>query len=510
MKQTLTIIISCFIIASGFAQVKPASLFSDNMVLQRETNVPVWGTASNGESVTVDFEGQKLTTTAKDGKWKVSLKPLKAGGPFTMTIKGSNTVTIKNILVGEVWLCSGQSNMERAMIYDTAGKEAIANSTNDMFRWATIPHNSKDTVQTEVACKWVSANPMTTKFFSATAYWYGSKLQKELGVPVGIINSSFGGTIIESWVSNKTLTSLGLPKDGYNDPVIARANYETKKAKAQPLVDKYNAEKEAAKQQHLPIPPPPAGMIVVGDYRGPNVLYNGMIAPLIPFAIKGMVWYQGENNAYVGRNTYYQLLPALIKEWRSEWGEGNIPFFIVQLCPYHKKVTDPNLPSGIAAVSDAQRSALSEPNTALLVTTDLVEPDGDVHYKRKEPLGARLVLAAKAMAYNQKVEYSGPLYKSVEFKGNKAILSFTHIGGGLVAKDTALTGFTIAGEDKKFYVGNVIIEGDKVIVTNPNVPNPKSVRYGWADHPWPDLNFWNKAGLPAAVFRTDNWELPIK
>ncbi len=510
MKQTLTIIISCFIIASGFAQVKPASLFSDNMVLQRETNVPVWGTASNGESVTVEFEGQKLSTTAKDGKWKVSLKPLKAGGPFTMTIKGNNTVTIKNILVGEVWLCSGQSNMERAMIYDTSAKEAIANSTNELFRWATIQHNSKDTVQTEVTCKWVSANPMTTKFFSATAYWYGSKLQKELGVPVGIINSSFGGTIIESWVSNKTLTSLGLPKDGYNDPVIARANYETKKAKAQPLVDKYNAEKETAKQQHLPIPPPPTGMIVVGDYRGPNVLYNGMIAPLIPFSIKGMVWYQGENNAYVGQNTYYQLLPALIKEWRSEWGEGNIPFFVVQLCPYRKKTIDPSLPSAIATVSDAQRSALSEPNTALLVTTDLVEPDGDVHYKRKEPLGARLVLAAKAMAYNQKVEYSGPLYKSVEFKGNKAILSFTHIGGGLVAKDTALTGFTIAGEDKKFYVGNVIIEGDKVIVTNPNVANPKSVRYGWADHPWPDLNFWNKAGLPAAVFRTDNWELPLK
>ena len=209
-------------------------------------------------------------------------------------------------------------------------------------------------------------------------------------------------------------------------------------------------------------------------------------------------------------NTYYQLLPALIKEWRSDWGQGNIPFFIVQLCPNRKKTTDPTLPSGIATVSDAQRSALSEPNTALLVTTDLVEPDGDVHYKRKEPLGARLVLAAKAMAYNQKVEYSGPIYKSVEFKGNKGILSFTHIGGGLVAKDTALTGFTIAGEDNKFYVGNAVIEGDKVIVTNPNVPNPKSVRYGWADHPWPDLNFWNKAGLPAAVFRTDNWELPIK
>lgn len=509
MKHTITTIASFFLLGSGFAQVKPASLFSDNMVLQREANVPVWGTASEGESVSVEFEGQKLTTTAKDGKWKVSLKPLKAGGPFTMTIKGSNTISIKNILVGEVWLCSGQSNMEINLSHDTSSVQAIANSTNDLFRWATIPHNSKDTVQTEVACKWVSSNPATAKFFSATAYWFGSKLQKELGVPVGIVNSSYGGTPIEAWINEKTLAELPIKKDINSDPTLAKADYKIKKDKAQPILDKYNADKEAAKQQHLPSPPSPAGL--VGPYRGPNVLYNGMIAPLIPFAIKGMVWYQGENNSYVGRaNTYYQLLPALIKEWRGEWGEGNIPFFIVQLCPNRKKTTDPNLPSGIATVSDAQRSALSEPNTALLVTTDLVEPDGDVHYKRKEPLGARLVLAAKAMAYNQKVEYSGPLYKSVEFKGNKAILSFTHVGGGLVAKDTALTGFTIAGEDKKFYVGNATIEGEKVIVTNPNVPNPKSVRYGWADHPWPDLNFWNKAGLPAEVFRTDTWELPLK
>jgi len=509
MKHTITTIVFCLLLSIGFSQVKPASLFSDNMVLQRETNVPVWGTAPTGEYVTVEFEGQKLTTTAKDGKWKVNLKPLKAGGPFTMTIKGKNTVTINNILVGEVWLCSGQSNMERALIYDTVAKDAIANSTNEQLRLITIPHNARDTPQSEVTCKWVSSSPTTTKLFSATAYWFGSKLQKELGVPIGIINSSYGGTPIEAWVSENTLSNLPIPKDNYSDPTLAKADYKIKKDKAQPILDKFNADKEAAKQQHLPAPPTPTG--IIGSYRGPNVLYNGMISPLIPYAIKGMVWYQGENNSYVGRaNTYYQLLPALIKEWRSDWGQGNIPFFIVQLCPNRKKTTDLTLPSGIATVSDAQRSALSEPNTALLVTTDLVEPDGDVHYKRKEPLGARLVLAAKAMAYNQKVEYSGPLYKSVEFKGNKGILSFTHIGGGLVAKDTALTGFTIAGEDKKFYVGNAVIEGDKVIVTNPNVPNPKSVRYGWADHPWPDLNFWNKAGLPAAVFRTDNWELPLK
>jgi len=509
MKHTITTIVFCLLLSIGFAQVKPASLFSDNMVLQREINVPVWGTASTGESVTVEFEGQKLTTTAKDGKWKVNLKPLKAGGPFTMTIKGKNTVTINNILVGEVWLCSGQSNMERALIYDTVAKDAIANSTNEQLRLITIPHNSMDTPTVEVNCKWVASSPTTTKLFSATAFWFGSKLQKELGVPVGIINASYGGTPIEAWISEKTLADLPIKKDINSVPALAKADYNLKKEKAQPILDKYNADKEAAKQQHLPSPPAPAGL--VGPYRGPNVLYNGMIAPLIPYAIKGMVWYQGENNSYVGRaNTYYQLLPALIKEWRSEWGEGNIPFFIVQLCPNRKKTTDPTLPSGIATVSDAQRSALSEPNTALLVTTDLVEPDGDVHYKRKEPLGARLVLAADALAYGKKIEYSGPLYKNVEFKGNKAILSFSHIGGGLVAKDTALTGFTIAGEDKKFFVGNATIEGDKVIVTNPNVANPKSVRYGWADHPWPDLNCWNKAGLPAAVFRTDTWELPVK
>jgi len=487
------------------AQVKQASLFSDNMVLQRDSYVPVWGTATEGDAVTVEFEGQKLTTTTNQGKWKVNLKPLKAGGPFTMTIKGSNLIILRNILVGEVWLCSGQSNMERALNYDTSAKEAIANSANDRFRFVTIPHNPKATPQTEVSCKWVTSNPLTTKTFSATAYWFGIKLQKELGVPIGIINCSYGGTPIEGWINEKTLVNLGLPKDGNNDPALSRADYERRKEKMKPIVDKYNKDKEIARQQHLPAPPAPAGM--VGDYRGPNVLYNEMIVPLIRYAVKGIVWYQGENNSYVGRaNTYYQLLPALIKEWR----EGNIPFFIVQLCPNRKKTTDPNLPSGIATVSDAQRSALSEPNTALQVTTDLAEPDGDVHFKRKEPLGARLVLAADALAYGKKIEYSGPLYKNVMFRKNEAIIGFTHIGGGLVAKETVLTGFTIAGEDKKFYIGNAVIEGSKIVVTNPEVPNPKSVRYAWTDHPSPNVNLWNKAGLPASVFRTDNWVLPAK
>lgn len=507
IKSIAILPVLLLIVCGSMAQVKPNSIFSDNMVLQRQAVVPVWGTASEGEKVVVQFMDQKIETITKNGKWKVSLQPLKAGGPFSMSIIGSNTIILNNILVGEVWLCTGQSNMERALHYDTSGKEAIANSTNSMLRMVSIPHNSKDTPQENIACQWVVSNPKNTTNFSATAYWFGSKLQKQLGVPVGLINSSFGGTTIECWVSKEVLENLQLPKDKNTDPVMAKADYDERAAKVKPLLDKYIAEKNEARQQGKPSPVMPGGM--VGDYRGPNVLYNGMIAPLANYCVKGMIWYQGENNAGVGRaNTYYQLLPALIKQWRTDWQNKNLPFLVVQLTPFRKKTTNPNLPSGIATVSDAQRLAFDQPNTAVVVTTDLSEPDGDVHYKRKEPLGDRLLLAAKAIAYGEKIEYSGPLYKDVKFIGDKATVGFTHIGGGLVAKDGVLSGFTISGDDKVFYAADAKIVGDKVIVSNPSVTNPKAVRYGWADNP--TVNLWNKAGLPAAIFRTDNWDLPNK
>jgi sialate O-acetylesterase len=478
------------------------------MVLQQKSLVKIWGTAAPGEKVTVTFRDQTVSTVAgADGNWLLQLQCKSAGGPFPMSLAGSNTINLPNVYVGEVWLLSGQSNMEYALWHCIGGADAIANSTNPQLRLITIPHTATATPQSEVTASWVEANPTTTKNFSAVGYWFGSKLQKELGVPVGLINDVWGGTTIEAWLSRDVLDHL-TEKNKYTDYDTVKAAYDAVIAQQKPLKDKYDRDLAGALQQHLPKPPMPH---LAGPLRGPSMLYNGMIAPIENDTIKGVVWYQGESNAYVGRaNSYRVLLPKLIELWRAKWGLGDFPFIIPQITPNRKPIAnlDPNTPSGIAVIREAQFLALREPNTALVVTTDLADADGDVHYKRKEPAGERIKLAALALAYGDKDEYSGPLYRDVKFDGAKAIISFTHVGGGLEAKDGPLTGFIIAGADKKFVAADAAIQGDTVVVSSPAIAAPASVRYGWADNPVPTLNLWNKAGLPASPFRTDDWPLP--
>jgi len=476
------------------AEVKPNSLFSDGAVLQQGVAAPVWGTAKDGEQVTVRIQDQTVTTTAKEGRWLVRLKPLKPGGPFTLTITGDNTITIQNVLVGEVWLCSGQSNMGFQLSRAANAAEAIAAAGDPQLRLFTVPHTATDAPATDESGSWKESTPATAPTFSAVAWFFGRELRRALKVPVGLINSSVGGTPAEAWTSRPTLEAdpelrqileQQAQKVKDYDPAAAAAQHERALAKHRQAV----AQAKAAGQQ-----PPPAPRAPADPRRSssrPAALYNGMIAPLQPYGIAGVIWYQGEANA--GRAAQYQkLFPAMIQNWREAWGQGEFPFLFVQIAPFWRMTPE---------IREAQLLTWQKvPHTAMVVTAD-VGNETNIHPTQKEPVGARLALAARAVAYGEKITYSGPVYASMKVDGNHAVLGFTHVGSGLLAKDGALKGFTIAGSDGKFVPATANIEGDKVVVFSPSVAKPAAVRYGWANTP--DVNLFNKEGLPATPFRTD-------
>lgn len=479
---------------TSLADVKPNGLLSDGAVLQQSKPVPVWGSAAEGEKVTVEFEGQKASTVAKDGRWLVRLKPLKAGGPFTMTIQGSNTVSLTNILVGEVWLCSGQSNMEFPLSRAANAEEAIAASADSQLRLFTVPRASTDTPKTEVTGSWKESGPHTATNFSAVAWFFGRDLRKARGVPVGLIHSSVGGTPAEAWTSRATLVA-----DPELNQILARyaetiKQFDPEKARAaheEALQKHREAVARAQSEGRTPPRAPRAPQDPSHSLTRPCGLYNAMIAPLQPYSIAGVIWYQGESNS--GRAAEYRkLFPAMIRNWRQAWDEGNFPFLFVQIAP-EKDMTP--------EIREAQLLTWQTvPHTAMAVITDVGE-ENDIHPTKKEPVGARLALAARAVAYGEKVEHSGPLYHSMKIDGDRAILSFTHIGSGLSTPDGELKGFTIAGADGNSLPATAMINGEKVIVRSASVSNPVAVRYGWARTP--DVNLFNNEGLPASPFRTD-------
>ena len=422
--------------------------------------VPVWGTANDGEKVTVKLQGQDVSTTAKDGKWRVELAPLKAGGPFELTIAGENTVTLKNILVGEVWIASGQSNMQWSVKQVGEPEQTIAGSANPEIRLFTVPRQGKPQPQSDVSGAWSECDPKTVPDFSAVAYFFGRDLQKQLKVPVGLISTNVGGTPAEAWTSRKALEANPALKSLVVDPASNKPK----------------------------------------DTSG---LYNAMIHPLVPYAIRGAIWYQGESNADRAYE-YRTLFPAMISDWRAAWGQGDFPFLLVQLAPFTAIVREPG-ESNWAELREAQLLATQVlPNVAMAVITDLGE-ERDIHPKRKAPVAARLALAARAVAYAEPVEFAGPAYYQQKVDGNRIVLEFKHVGGGLVAKDGPLAGFTIAGADRKFVLAQAEIKGDTVIVSSPEVKEPLAVRFGWWN--FPVVNLWNKAGLPASPFRTDDFPL---
>jgi sialate O-acetylesterase len=499
-RITFPIIVLLTIPAAALADVKPAPLFSDHMVLLSGMPVPVWGTASPGEQVTVTFNGQQQRTAASaDGKWMVRLSGLQSGGPFDMTIAGTNAVTIKDAMVGEVWLGSGQSNMAFTVSKAKARYAGLVNE-EEVIAAANFPKvrvfmgkeaKSYDP-QPVVEGQWQVCSPETVPGFSAVAYLFGRNLHKELNVPVGMIVLAYGASTAEAWIPRETLAA-----DPQLKPMLDRFDAAVNFFRANP-----NAPGDQAPQPPQTINarpgPPRKQRDPVQDQHQPTVLFNGMINGAIPYAIRGVIWYQGESivGGDAGVTLYPHVQNTLVTEWRKLWGEGDFPFYVVQL-PALKNI------SNNPRVRDGQAAVLALPNTGMAVTLDIGDPN-DVHPHNKEPLGDRLVRIALASVYHREIEYSGPRYESMSIEGAAIRLKFSHIGGGLVAKDGPLKWFQVAGADRKFVDAEAKIDGETIVVSRPDVTVPQAVRYAWDNYP-EGANLYNAAGLPAAPFRTDQW-----
>lgn len=497
----------CFFLltaVSARAEVSLNGVFGENMVLQRGVKVPVWGKADAGEEVTVTFGKQSVKATAdKDGKWKAELEPLEAGGPFELTVAGKNTLTLKNVLVGDVWICSGQSNMEWVVKNSANAADEIAKADLPQIRHIKVPRaialEPKDNIP---AAKWEVCTPQTVGTFTAVGFFFARELHQELKVPIGLINSSWGGTPAEAWTSREALEAEADLKI-YNERADKMADdYPKQKANYEKVIEKWKADVEKAKAEGKPEPkkPNPPSEPDKNAHRA-SVLYNGMLKPLVPAAFKGAIWYQGESNA--GRAYQYRkLFPTMIGDWRKQWGAGDFPFLFVQLANFMARKPGP-AESNWAELREAQAMTLSLPKTGMAVIVDIGD-EKDIHPKNKQDVGKRLALAAQAIAYGKEIEFSGPMYDSMAVEGSAVRLKFKHLGGGLDAKGGDLKGFQIAGEDKKWVWAQAKIDGETVVVTNEKVEKPVAVRYAWADNP--DCNLYNKAGLPASPFRTDDWD----
>jgi sialate O-acetylesterase len=636
------------VLLAGLAPVSAAPagpfvhpLFSENMVLQRGIECPVWGWAAPGEAVTVSMAGKSAQASAgADGKWMARLGPFEAGGPHRLTVEGkTERVAFGNVLVGDVWICSGQSNMQMSVSSSNNADQEIAGANQPLIRLFTVPNVTALEPQTTVNGTWQLCTPETIPWFTAVGYFFGRTLEQELKVPIGLINSSWGGTICEAWTSGPALKSdvpefapavteierlaaeaakgaqdyAKIMADwyaqndpgsaeglGWADPALATADWGTmqlpgaweqggfgdwdgvawfrktvdlpagwagKEATLHlgPIDDQdttwvngvrvgatevYNAPRDYA----VPAGVLKAGANVIavraldtggigglngrpeqlsleagglatvplaGEWKcrqstpmsattpvppradgNPNivtVLYNAMIAPLTPFAIKGAIWYQGESNADRAEQ-YGRLLPAMIRDWRAHFGVGDFPFLIVSLANFMAVDAEPRNDPWPNLREAQWLTTKRVPNAELAITIDIGDAV-DIHPKNKQEVGRRLALAALGTTSGQKIEYSGPVYKSMEVEGTKARLAFTHVTGGLEAKGGKLEGFAIAGADGKFVWADAVIDGDTVVVSSPAVTAPTVVRYGWGNNPVCTL--YNGEGLPAVPFRTD-------
>lgn len=493
--STLGLLVSVFLslVSIARADVRLPHLFSSNMVLQQGAKIEVWGWADDGEEVTVSFRGKTVKTVAKNGEWKVQLGKLKAGGPDTMMITGKNAITLNNVLVGEVWVCSGQSNMEFALKNSTNSQPDIEASANPRIRLFHVPRLRTNQPTNDVDATWEECGPATVPDFTAVGYYFGRDLEKSLNVPIGLIESSWGGTPAEAWTREGALAS----NPRYQREILEPAAAKEKKYEAD--LQAYDKQKEAAKASGKAFKKRAPGK----PWQG-GELYNGMIAPLVNYRIRGAIWYQGENNAPRAAQ-YHTLFPDMISNWRHDWQEGNFPFLCVQLAPF-MAIKDQPGESSWAELREAQLLATKVlPKVGIAVITDVGNPN-NIHPTQKEPVGARLALAARGIAYDEHLEYSGPIYKSVKFEGNKAVLAFNHVGSGLEARGGDLKGFAVCGQDKKWFWATATIDGkNRIVVSAPEVQKPIAVRYGWAD--CPVVNLWNKEGLPASPFRTDDFPM---
>ncbi|MEZ6056891.1 MAG: sialate O-acetylesterase [Planctomycetaceae bacterium] len=502
-----------------------ADIFTSHMVLQRDVAVPVWGWSAAGSAVTVTLGEQTQTAKADDsGRWQVALGKLKASKePTTMTVKsGDKVVTFEDVLVGDVWICSGQSNMEWGLNSSLNGKDEVAAADHPTIRLFNVPgHPTSPLPNTRITgqAAWQVCSPGSAGGFSAVGYFFGRRLNQETGVPIGLIGSNWGGTRIEPWTppvgfrNVPELASISKQVDQFDPTQPAGKETWAKHADA---VAKWEAAKKAAEAAGTPVPEAPK---TPGFNQGgqPTAIYNAMISPLAPYAIRGAIWYQGESNGGEGVE-YFHKMTALIEGWRSVWNQTDLPinFYFVQLANFQKPTDNPEGGDGWARIREAQRQSLTIPHTGMAVITDIGEA-GDIHPRNKQDVGTRLAAWALRDVHEMKdVVVSGPLYKSMKIEGNKIAISFDHVGGGLMVgkkeglsptvedKEGKLARFAIAGEDKQWKWADAVIVGDTVVVSSNEVAAPVAVRYAYSMNPL-GANLYNKAGFPASPFRTDSW-----
>jgi sialate O-acetylesterase len=490
-------VLACFVAVSALAAhatVTLPHLLSDHAVLQRNMPIHIWGNADPGEAVAVSFHGADAQTKTDGlGRWSVYLPAEQAGGPYTLTVKGSNTISLSDILVGDVWFASGQSNMQFPLLGFGGttvlknGAEEIKNATHPRIRLLFIPNLSSNYEQADQPNTWMLCTPDTAAHFSAVAYFFGRDVQEQEHVPIGLIDSSWGGTPVSAWISLAGLSANAslMPEFAARVPMVEDQRNVV------PMLAEEKREDAAAKAAGKPAPTHPWHPDPVSWQ--PAGLFNAMVAPALPYAIKGAIWYQGETDTSADRAPYYTAaFPAMITDWRTRWHEGNFPFLFVQISSYND---DPAHDWGI--VRAAQRRTLRLTDTGMAVTTDIGEAD-NIHPPDKQAVGYRLSLAARALAHGEKLEYSGPIFRQATLSGSHMHIYFTH-GEGLRAKSGALGGFEVAGSDGRFHPATAKVAGDAVDVTAEDVTDPMYVRYAWANNAL-DANLINSAGLPASTF----------
>ncbi|NQT83327.1 sialate O-acetylesterase [bacterium] len=490
-----------FVCRAGDADVQLPRLFSDNMVIQQGMKSPVWGKADPGEKVIVTFAGLQTTaTTDENGRWMAKLGPFKAGGPFQLTIAGNNTLAIKNVLVGEVWVCSGQSNMQWTVRQSANADGEIGQANFPKIRLFTVRRTVADTPQDDVVGSWVECSPRTVPGFSAVAYFFGWEIHKELGgIPIGLIHTSWGGTPSEAWTSMPALEAEEdiKPFIEYWKEEVVKSEARMAEYEKKMMEWKEASEKAKAQGEEPPGQPQKPWDQRTSPHR-PASLYNAMIAPVVPYALRGAIWYQGESNASRAYQ-YRKLFPMMIRDWRRAWGQGDFPFLFVQLANFRNGWTDPK---SWAELREAQLMTLSLPKTGMAVAIDIGE-SFNIHPRNKQEVGRRLALAGRSIAYDEELVYSGPIYDSMTTEGDKVRLRFKHVGSGLLAKGGPLKGFVIAGENRRFVFADAELDGDTVVVHSDYVKHPTAVRYAWWDDPQ-GCNLHNRESLPASPFRTDH------
>lgn len=503
MKKTIGIALFLVSVLLADASVRLPRVFSDHMVLQRDVPLRVWGWGDPGERVEIAFAGEAVAATVSDtGRWSVKLRPLPASGePRDLRIAGIDPTgrrqeqTLRDVLVGEVWFASGQSNMEVPLRDARDGEQEAAAAQYPQIRLfraaATIAWLPRDDV---AAGEWRACVPSVAPSLSAVAYFFARDLHRRLGVPIGIVQSNWGNTPAEAWMSRETLLALPETREAVGQwlaEVRARPDFVAR-------FDEYHREWIRDVSQRSPERPPARAF----SKQAPTGAYNAMIAPLLPLRFRGVIWYQGETNGNNDPRPYGSIFRALIRSWRETAGQGDFPFLFVQLANHHARRPEP-VDEPWAALREGQSQALAEPSTAMVVAIDL---GGDgIHPKNKQDVGARLARAARAVAYGEAIEYSGPLYDGCVITDGAIRVRFRH-AGGLRARGTGpLQGFAVAGADRKFSWAEATIEGETVLVRSAHVPAPLAVRYAFADNPVATLE--NGAGLPASPFRSDDWPL---